>query len=760
MKRFVLVVLTLLVIAGYACAGAVNLRLGPEGEVLGWLVVGPFPNPGTEKMTCRGLETDYLFPSESEARPVEGQAVASTDRIAAWRLAFADTRTGIDFLPLFDGRGPGIAYAYAAVKSPSARDARLLLGSDDGVKVWVNGKSVYTNHETRGVERDKDKVDIRLNEGPNRLLFKVDQHFGGWGLIARITDPNGKPMSGVVEILDVQKTKDTAITRFVRAVVGKPGMLDLDALSRYVSWMHKTWNWMPWFRTNDQRAEPYDKVLGQVARKVDAAKAKSPEELSKTLADMAGFLETQYAVEWEALTKRLQDPAPLITTNVVREDYIRVAPGGRYFVHTDGRFFTPIGYNQNPEWTGTEDCAPGSPNYDLAATERFFKRLHESGVNFIRMMLEAPAGGLFLENPVGTFKPEQVAFLDNIVTFARKYDIKLMITPWDTFWMNHAWDTNPYNSKNGGPVVEKVDFETKREVIEAQKKRWKFIIDRWGNSGTIFSWELFNECDLWWGASAEQVQAWTKEMGGYVRDYEKRKWGRNHIITISIANAMPKGAWGDLAYRQAGLDLATTHLYIGAANAPDEPIGPALAVQEGVTYAMAQIKDNRPYIDSENGPINRWIVDQKLDDLVFHNMSWAHMASGGAGSGLRWPYRNPHHLSEGMYQELKLMRRFADAVPWRKLTGPRSEIKVTVPEGWIACSTGTKNGALIWVTSAKPSAGEISISWPDAPKSIKYRCYDTQTGEWFVKAAILKGKIPLDGKHSSVAIIVEQETAR
>jgi len=66
---FTVVTLALLISAASTVrADAVNLRLGPEGEVLGWLAVGPFPNPGTEKMTCRGFDTDLFPGGEAEAR--------------------------------------------------------------------------------------------------------------------------------------------------------------------------------------------------------------------------------------------------------------------------------------------------------------------------------------------------------------------------------------------------------------------------------------------------------------------------------------------------------------------------------------------------------------------------------------------------------------------------------------------------------------------------------------------------------------------
>ena len=704
MGRMGWILLILMVVQAGAMASPVNLTLGPEGEILGWLVAGPFPNPSDREFkVCEGFDKDYI--EESGVKAVEG---------SKWRLAVADTDKGLDFLPIFKTDKPAVAYAYATLMSAEPRDAQLLLGSDDGVKVWLNGKLVHRSHETRGVERDEDKVDIRLNKGINRLLFKVDQHFGGWGLIARIA-----PADGLIETLDISpKGKDHPIVRAAK------GTVDMGALSKCASWERKIEIWRPWFRIG------------------------ITEPKAKDLRSKADALEKQFDSQWVALAKRLQNPQPLIQADPAKEDYIRVAPGGRYFVHADGRFFVPIGYNHNPDWTGLGECAVGKPGYDLVFADQFFKKLHASGVNLLRVMVETPVGGDLIEKPLGAFVPEQVAWLDGIVKLARKYDIKLMVTPWDTFWMNHRWDSNPYNVKNGGPVEKKVDFITKREAIEAEKKRLKFIIDRWGNTGTIFAWELLNESDYWWEASPEQVTAWAKEMGDFVREYEKGKWGRNHLICISTGRPIPDGAWGELAYRMPGMDLATTHLYLDAANAPNEPIGPAIAIRRGVNYALSQIKDNRPYIDGEDGPINRWIEDQKLDDAVFHNMVWAHLASGGAGSGLRWPYRNPHILSDGMYHTLSLMSKFSKDVPWGKLTGDQSELKVDVPDGWVACSTGTKGAALIWIAGGSV---EISISWPEGPKNVRYRCYDTKTGEWFAKGTGLS--IPVD--RSSVAVILE-----
>lgn len=71
----------------------------------------------------------------------------------------------------------------------------LLLGSDDGVEVWLNGASVHRLNRARGLTLDEDRIPIRLKEGWNRLLIKVYQGKGGWGLGARLADQAGRAMT-------------------------------------------------------------------------------------------------------------------------------------------------------------------------------------------------------------------------------------------------------------------------------------------------------------------------------------------------------------------------------------------------------------------------------------------------------------------------------------------------------------------------------------------------------------------------------------
>src|SRR5881394_4607895 len=66
-----------------------------------------------------------------------------------------------------------VAYAAAIVERAAAGKAVLSVGSTDGVRVWLNGKSVLVREGRRSVTPDEDQVEIDLAKGANTLLLKA-----------------------------------------------------------------------------------------------------------------------------------------------------------------------------------------------------------------------------------------------------------------------------------------------------------------------------------------------------------------------------------------------------------------------------------------------------------------------------------------------------------------------------------------------------------------------------------------------------------
>ena len=73
-----------------------------------------------------------------------------------------------------------VAYGSVAVDSPREQQTIMLVGSDDAVKVWLNGELVHRNPVNRGADDFQDQFPVTLKEGTNILLVAVYEGGGGW----------------------------------------------------------------------------------------------------------------------------------------------------------------------------------------------------------------------------------------------------------------------------------------------------------------------------------------------------------------------------------------------------------------------------------------------------------------------------------------------------------------------------------------------------------------------------------------------------
>ena len=76
-------------------------------------------------------------------------------------------------------------YAYRTIRSAEARRVDLSLGSDDRLKVWLNGRLVFEHATPRGAAPDQDRVTVDLEEGDNPLLLKIVNDGGGYAFYFR-----------------------------------------------------------------------------------------------------------------------------------------------------------------------------------------------------------------------------------------------------------------------------------------------------------------------------------------------------------------------------------------------------------------------------------------------------------------------------------------------------------------------------------------------------------------------------------------------
>src|SRR5439155_5060879 len=92
----------------------------------------------------------------------------------------------LNFLDLVEKAGRRtenqVAYAvtYVASESPQS-NLTMLVGSDDGARIYLNEKETYRRLERRPWSADEDEVaGVALKAGLNVLVFKVVNGVGGW----------------------------------------------------------------------------------------------------------------------------------------------------------------------------------------------------------------------------------------------------------------------------------------------------------------------------------------------------------------------------------------------------------------------------------------------------------------------------------------------------------------------------------------------------------------------------------------------------
>jgi hypothetical protein len=164
----------------------VGLSLDPSSRrfITEWNLIGPF-----HAADMNDLQT--VYPPEKEAdfaKKYKGKNEAEV----GWRTVQAGPAGYVRLDELVRPNEQVLVYGLVYVFSPDDRQASVLLGSDDGVRVWVNDELVHTNPAYRPAVPDQDRFSVSLKKGWNKVLIKVLQGAGGWGYYFRFSDPKGE----------------------------------------------------------------------------------------------------------------------------------------------------------------------------------------------------------------------------------------------------------------------------------------------------------------------------------------------------------------------------------------------------------------------------------------------------------------------------------------------------------------------------------------------------------------------------------------
>jgi len=150
-----------------------------------WQVAGPYRQAGKDYAAL----FDVAFPPEvGDGSGADWRTLpAATDPQRPWLMDLLKTLGGEQC----------VAYARTWIRSDKDQAARLELGTDDGVKAWLNDQQIYALNTARALHPGSDRVNVTLHSGWNRLLLKVTQNNQGWEFCARFLKPDGSHLEGL-----------------------------------------------------------------------------------------------------------------------------------------------------------------------------------------------------------------------------------------------------------------------------------------------------------------------------------------------------------------------------------------------------------------------------------------------------------------------------------------------------------------------------------------------------------------------------------
>ena len=154
------------------------------------LLAGPF----VTKWRFAGVTVPWPDPNSPPS--VDAAKLAEIEASAAKAVLAASAGPYVDFVAVsgLGNRRRVAAYAMREIRTDSARRIRLLTGSDDSLRMWLNGRQVAGVLALRTARADCETTDVDLRAGANRLVVEVGQAGGGWGLMLRITDDKGNKL--------------------------------------------------------------------------------------------------------------------------------------------------------------------------------------------------------------------------------------------------------------------------------------------------------------------------------------------------------------------------------------------------------------------------------------------------------------------------------------------------------------------------------------------------------------------------------------
>jgi len=154
-----------------------------------WYVLGPYPNPYKFSAKRRGLDSIYL---PEKLVDLNKDYTGAARKNIRWMYVQTPGNGCLSLSELIRPYELVVAYAVTYIYSPDERSTTLFVGSDDGCKIFFNGKELFRYLGERIAEPDQAEVELRMKKGWNTLLLKIENNLGVFSFYARLINPGNQ----------------------------------------------------------------------------------------------------------------------------------------------------------------------------------------------------------------------------------------------------------------------------------------------------------------------------------------------------------------------------------------------------------------------------------------------------------------------------------------------------------------------------------------------------------------------------------------
>jgi uroporphyrinogen decarboxylase len=149
-----------------------------------WHIVGPFRSPERGRVNLEmPAPVDDAFATLGSGQVDLRAQYQTADGTRAWQPVRAPEYGVVQLGPHLGVVEWALAYGYAEIAWPRDEEFTVGIGSDDGVKLWINGEVVFAEEAQRSCQGVASMTQVHLRKGTNRILVKIDNYILGWGFV-------------------------------------------------------------------------------------------------------------------------------------------------------------------------------------------------------------------------------------------------------------------------------------------------------------------------------------------------------------------------------------------------------------------------------------------------------------------------------------------------------------------------------------------------------------------------------------------------